>query len=491
MFKLSDSSDHTSLEASTTPVLRVERRRFLQWLSAPAILSLLPSPIWAAGLRIAAARVWPSNEYTRITLEATAPIRHHLRLLKNPDRLVIDLEGVTFGPELQKLARKTEALSDKYLQGMRFGAPEHNKLRMVLDMKEPVQPQVFTLAPIADYQYRLVIDLYPLQPYDPLLTLLEKEALESGAETRPTKSNPSLTPSLPSDTTASSSDPIGSLLEKQGYNASNPPSPANHASTNLKPRLPDNPLQTYNEKSNTSALGLRKNSGTLIVAIDPGHGGEDPGAIGQQGTYEKNIVLSVGQRLRHVLDNRPNVRTLMTRDADYFVPLNQRVQKARRAKADIFVSIHADGFNKPSARGSSVFVLSEHGASSAAAKLLAQKENASDLIGGFKPGGIQDSSVARLLIDMSQTATINESLKLAQAVLKEMGEINTLHKSAVEQAGFAVLKAPDIPSILVETAFISNPEEEQKLRNEDHQDKIAQAITDGIFSFLQKRPRSS
>ncbi|MES2206037.1 MAG: N-acetylmuramoyl-L-alanine amidase [Pseudomonadota bacterium] len=486
--------------------LRIERRRFLQWLSAPAILALLPhSAVWAAGVRLAAARLWPSNEYTRLTLETNEGIRHRLRLLKNPDRLVIDLDNFTMSPELQKLAQRVSKGHDRYLKSIRFGTPEAGNLRMVLDLSEAIQPQVFTLKPIADYRYRLVIDLYPLVPYDPLLSVVEQEALRNNVDAA--KSTPQLTDKIADRAPHTSTSATTSNATSSKSGAKEDPDAYQGDLLSLIPKenLEDSKggikkpekigkspsLAKLNSGSDheSPSLGLKKSSGKMMIAIDPGHGGEDPGAIGQQQTYEKNITLAVGLKLRSALENHPNIRTIMTRDADYFVPLQQRVQKARRAKADLFISIHADAFIKPNVKGSSIFILSEHGASSAAARFLAQKENEADLIGGLRPSSLQDATVARLLLDMSQTATINDSLKLAQAVLKEMGEINTLHTSRVEQAGFAVLKAPDIPSILVETAFISNLEEEQKLRDEQHQHKIALAITEGVQAYAAKNPR--
>jgi N-acetylmuramoyl-L-alanine amidase len=489
---------HPPTEQLCSGHLHVERRRFLQWLSAPAILALLPnSSVWAASVRLAAARLWPSNEYTRLTLETTnKEIRHRLRLLKNPDRLVIDLDNFTMNPELQKLAQRVSRGNDRYLKNIRFGSPEAGSLRMVLDLNEAIQPQVFTLKPIADYRYRLVIDLYPLVPYDPLLNIVEQEALRNNVDSAKTlprlADTPLQSPTSSSKTTMPQERPeayqgdLLSLIPKENLDNDESKKGGIKKSEPISKPTSTAKLTINNE---SSSLGLKRDSGKMMIAIDPGHGGEDPGAIGQQQTYEKNITLAVGLKLRSALENRPNIRTVMTRDGDYFVPLQQRVQKARRAKADLFISIHADAFTKPSVKGSSIFILSENGASSAAARFLAQKENEADLIGGLRPSSLQDVTIARLLLDMSHTATINDSLKLAQAVLKEMGEINTLHSSRVEQAGFAVLKAPDIPSILIETAFISNPEEEQKLRDERHQHKIALAITEGVQAYAAKNPR--
>ena len=225
----------------------------------------------------------------------------------------------------------------------------------------------------------------------------------------------------------------------------------------------------------------------ITIALDPGHGGEDPGAIGRRGTYEKHVVLAIAKKLKTMIDAEPGMRAMLTRDDDYFVPLAARVQKARRVRADLLVSIHADAFTVPTARGSSVFALSEHGATSAAAKWLAQKENAADLIGGVNLDG-RDPVLARTLLDLSQTAQITDSLKAGRHVLNGIGTINPLHRTIVEQAGFAVLKAPDIPSILVETAFISNPEEEQKLRNDRHQSKFAESMCEGIKGYFARNP---
>jgi N-acetylmuramoyl-L-alanine amidase len=225
----------------------------------------------------------------------------------------------------------------------------------------------------------------------------------------------------------------------------------------------------------------------VTIALDPGHGGEDPGATGTTGVHEKDIVLSVAKRLKAKLEELPNTRVMLTRDADFFVPLGQRVEKARKVQADLFVSIHADAFVEPTARGSSVFVLSEKGASSSAARWLAADQNKADLIGGVNLG-THDKQLASVLFDLSTTAQINDSMKLGKAVLTEIGGINRLHRGVVEQAGFAVLKAPDIPSILVETAFISNPDEEARLKDDAYQNQLADAITKGIKRYFAYNP---
>jgi N-acetylmuramoyl-L-alanine amidase len=228
----------------------------------------------------------------------------------------------------------------------------------------------------------------------------------------------------------------------------------------------------------------------LVVAVDAGHGGEDPGAIGRRGTREKDVTLAIARKLRQQIDATPGMKAVMIRDGDYFIPLMGRVEKARRAHADLFISIHADAFIKAHARGSSVFALSERGATSASANWLAKKENEADLIGGVNLA-VKDPYLARTLLDLSQTATISDSMKLAKHVLNQLGEINSLHRGRVEQAGFAVLKSPDIPSILVETAFISNPTEEKRLRDEAYQDKMADAILSGVKRYFAQSPALS
>ncbi|HVF65991.1 MAG TPA: N-acetylmuramoyl-L-alanine amidase [Casimicrobiaceae bacterium] len=399
-------------------------------LTVPATGLWLP-PVQASAL-VSSTRVWPAQEYTRVILESAQPIAHQLVLLRNPDRLVLDLEGVELTTQLARLATQVDA-SDPYIAAVRFGRPVFATLRIVLDLRAEVHPQVFALPPIADFGHRLVVDLYPLNPVDPLMALLERE---------PTAGD-------------------------------------------IAPRPPSQPIPVPEVRAR--AVPGTRATRRIVVAIDPGHGGEDPGAIGPRGTYEKNVVLAISRKLKRMLDSEHNLRTMLTRDDDYFVPLAQRVAKARRVQADLFVSVHADAFREPRARGSSVFALSETGATSAAARWLAQKENEADLIGGVNLGA-RDATLARTLLDLSQTAQISDSLKVGRHVLKEIAEHNPLHKPAVEQAGFAVLRAPDIPSILVETAFISNPDEELKLRSERHQQRFAESIADGIRRYFAGNP---
>jgi len=380
-------------------------------------------------------RVWPARDYTRVTLEHDQPIRYSHLLVKDPERLVVDLEGVEFNSVLQMLPSKILE-SDPYIKLIRAGRNKPGVVRLVIELKAEVRPQVFSLLPVGEYGHRLVLDLHPLEPVDPLLALLEK----------------------------SGEAPL-------------------KAESGLGSKPAEKPAEKATGKPETRPEVAR----LITIVLDPGHGGEDPGAIGRGGSHEKNVTLSVARRLKEKIDATPNMRSVLTRDGDYFIPLNQRVQKARRVQADLFVSVHADAFIKPTARGSSVFVLSENGASSSAARWLADKENSADLVGGVNLG-VRDPYLARTLLDLSQTATINDSLKLGKDVLGELGRINTLHKAHVEQAGFAVLKAPDIPSILIETAFISNPEEEKRLNDEAYQDRMAEAILKGIRRYFAKNP---
>ena len=399
-----------------------------------------------AAERISAIRVWPAQDYTRITIEASQPIRHELLLVKNPDRLVLDLEGVDFDSVQREISGKILP-SDPYIGQMRAGRYKPGVVRVVLDLKTEVKPQIFTLEPVGDYGHRLVLDVYPLVPIDPLMALLQKPEVKAGM-------------GEPTTEVASPATQDAAALEAG-------PAPAGRTEPAVK------------AKPVVSRL--------VTVVVDAGHGGEDPGAKGRGGSREKNVTLTIARKLKAIIDAEPNMRAVLTRDGDYFIPLQVRVQKARRVHADLFVSVHADAFVGSHARGSSVFALSERGATSTAAKLLAKRENDADLIGGVDLN-VKDRYLAMTLADLSLTAQINDSLKLGKAVLSELGGVNDLHKGRVEQAGFAVLKAPDIPSILVETAFISNPDEERKLNDEAYQEKMAQAIFKGIKRYFTKNP---
>jgi N-acetylmuramoyl-L-alanine amidase len=391
-----------------------------------------------ADIKVSSARVWPAPEYTRLTLESALPIQHSVSIVRNPDRIAIDLEQVILTSELEKLPEKIDA-ADPYISTVRIGRFKPGVLRLVLDLKTEVLPQVFVLKPVGDYGHRLVLDIYPVVPPDPLMAFLNE-----------------------------------------------------NATATAQPELSvENPAVNVKAKSARSVEHAKKNKPEMIrlitVAIDPGHGGEDPGAISRTGTHEKNITLEIAKKLKAKIDKEPNMRAALTREGDYFISLPMRLVKARQLNADLLVSVHADAFIKPHARGSSVFALSERGATSAAARWLAKKENEADLIGGVNLD-IKDPYLKQTLLDLSQTATINDSIKLGREVLSKIGDINHLHKNDVEQAGFAVLKSPDIPSILVETAFISNPDEERKLKNTAYQEKLADAILAGIKRYFADNP---
>ncbi|WP_434515691.1 N-acetylmuramoyl-L-alanine amidase [Dechloromonas sp. ARDL1] len=429
------------------------RRQLLKYAGASLLVSVTPLAGAAAKLpSVLAVRVWPAADYTRVTLEHDAPLKFTHFTVENPDRLVVDIEGVEFNSVLDSLARKV-ATDDPNIKLLRAGRFKPGVVRLVMELKGKVNPQVFTLAPVGEYGHRLVLDVYPVNPPDPMMALLEgrKEAVE----------------------------PFKGGQDFQVADEARPDDMAGRKSD--KPPVEAPEVQTAKKSGKPVVDRL------VTIMLDPGHGGEDPGAIGRAGTYEKNVTLEVARRLKARIDAEPNMRAVLTRDSDFFVPLQMRVQKARRVRADLFLSIHADAWIKPDARGSSVFVLSEKGASSTQARLLAQKENDADLIGGVNLGS-KDLFLARTLLDLSQTATINDSLKLGKYLLGELGSINTLHKAHVEQAGFAVLKAPDIPSALIETAFISNPEEEARLNDDAYQEKLAGAMVRGIRQYFIKHP---
>ena len=439
---------------SNTKLLRVARglsRRGL--LQTGALVLLLGRQQIASGATIVAVRIWPAPEYSRVTIESDGQLTSRQMVVTSPPRLAVDIEGLELNPALRELVAQVKP-DDPFIAGIRVGQFSPGVIRMVIDLKQPALPQVFTLPPVAAYQHRLVFDLYPTRAEDPLEALIAERMREQP-----------VAPATPA------TDPLGELMAQQGQR---PPRPAG---TPAGPRAQPAPPQ--------------KTDRLIIIALDPGHGGEDPGAIGPGGTREKDVVLQIAHRLRDRINrmtiNGNPMRAYLTRDADFFVPLQVRVQKARRVQADLFVSIHADAFMRPSARGASVYALSQNGASSAAARWMANKENQADLIGGVNVK-TQDAQLARAMLDMSTTAQVNDSLKLGGALLGEIGNVGRLHKPRVEQAGFAVLKAPDIPSVLVETAFISNPEEEIKLRSEVYQEQLAEALVRGISSYFAKNP---
>ncbi len=432
---------------------------FLKQLLVVCCLFICTS-VYAANT-ITAARVWPAQEYTRIAMESTAPIKYQLLILKNPDRLVLDIEDVELTSVLKTLSDKIIA-SDPYIKQVRVGQFKPGMVRIAVDLKGEVKSNLFALSPAGDYKHRLVLDIYPLQ--DELMAMLDKKNSETSTQ------KPIVEPLPPS-----TDEPADAPMDTTTVPATE--LPAEPKPTEAKPTLEP-----------AKDIGKNKEDDRLItIALDAGHGGEDPGARGAKGSREKVITLQIAKKLKEKIDAEPNMRAVLTRDGDYFVPLGTRVVKARKFKADLFISIHADAFTNPAARGSSVFALSEKGATSASARYLAKKENESDLIGGVSLGG-KDPVLAKTLLDLSQAATINDSLKLGKAVLGHIADVNKLHKNHVEQAGFAVLKSPDIPSILVETAFISNPEEERKLNDDGYQDKLVDSILSGIKKYFASNP---
>ncbi len=430
------------------------------------VTCLLLAGVAEAALNITATRVWPAPDYTRITFEAKDPILHSMIILQNPDRLVIDLQEAEISPALRSLSDKILS-SDPYIKAVRVGNFKPGVVRVVVDLKSEIRPELFSLPPAGEYSHRLVLDIYPL--VDPLMALVQQ--LNPGDAAVPPVASPAVT----TPPTAAPETSVGVITPDANVTPVPPITPEPAPMPEVAPPA-DKPQA---DKPLTSRM--------ITVVLDAGHGGEDPGAIGARGSREKDITLSIAKKLKAQIDREPNMRAVLTRDGDFFLPLNSRVQKARKVQADLFVSIHADAFTRKEANGSSVFALSERGATSAFARYLAQKENESDLIGGVSIN-VKDPHLARTLLDLSQTATINDSLKLGQAVLGKIGQINRLHKPRVEQAGFAVLKAPDIPSILVETAFISNPEEERRLTDPGYQDKMAASILEGIKKYFSTNP---
>jgi len=444
---------------------------------AGQLVLLLTAPQLARGAAIVAVRVWPAEDYTRVTIESDTPLVARHQTVAGPERLVVDIDGLELTPPLRELVGHVRP-GDPYIAGVRVGQYQPRVVRLVFDLKQAIRPQQFMLTPVAAYQHRLVFDLYPVTEVDPLLALIrEKEAAEQQAA-------------------QAVQDALGELIGRLGPGqpgrvgpmATGPataPTPAPAPSAAAAPPPTPAPRQP---PAPATAAERRRVDRLVIVALDPGHGGEDPGAIGPTGLREKDVVLAVALALRDRLNAVSGMRVMMTRDADFFVPLGERVRKAQRVQADLFVSIHADAFIRPQARGASVFVLSTSGASSSTARWMAQRENAADAVGGVNIADINNRQVRQVMLEMSTAAQIRDSLRLGAEVLSRIGEVGRLHKPRVEQAGFAVLKAPDIPSILVETAFISNPEEEQRLRDPAFRARMVDALATGIKRYFARNP---
>ncbi len=410
------------------------RRQFL--IRSSSLLWLLAAPDIARGATIVAVRVWPASDYTRVTLESDGALSATHFLVTGPDRLVVDVKGLELSDRLRQLVAKIRP-DDPYIADARVAQFAPDVVRIVFDLKRAVAPQVFTLPPVAAYRNRMVFDLYPTQA---------APAPRVAAASAP-------------------SDRLGDWLR------------AHRSELDADPTV----------ASATPPRRDRRPEHSVLLALDPGHGGEDPGATGPGGTHEKDVVLLIARHVRELALRTPNMRVMMTRDSDFFVPLWNRVQKAQHANADLFTSIHADGWYTPQARGASVYCLSEHGASSVEARMMAQRENAADAVGGIDIH-TQDYQVAKVMLDMSTAAQINASLKMASRTLQQLGDFAHLHSNQVQQAGFVVLKSPSVPSMLVETAFISNPEEEARLQTPAYRHKVAHAIFDGIREYLATRP---
>jgi N-acetylmuramoyl-L-alanine amidase len=437
------------------------------------LVCLVPAPA-GASVAISDVRVWPAPEYTRITIESAKPIEYTVFTMRAPERLVLDLEDVELDAQLEGLPGRV-GLDDPYIAHVRVARNRSGVVRLVLELRGEIKPQAFSLKPVGSYGHRLVLDIYPAHPVDPILALLQQ--LDKGKQLATTQ--PGVV--APTDRDAqqeTDGDAVSSVAQTA-------PTGKEQRQADAEPaKPPGKPSRVRKTKPNPETVRL------VTIAIDAGHGGEDPGAKGRHGTCEKDVTLAIARKLKALVDAEPNMRGVLVRDGDYFVALQERVYKARKMQAELFVSIHADAHNKPHARGSSVFALSERGATSAAAALLAKKENEADLIGGVNLD-VPDPYVKQVLLDLSQTATINDSIQLGRAVLNEIGGVNTLHKARVEQAGFAVLKAPDIPSILVETAFISNPSEETRLSKPEYQEQLAAAMLQGIRKYFAHNPPSA
>ena len=422
------------------------------WLKASGLALMLGWADICRGASLLAVRVWPARDYSRVTLESDVALKTKYTFVPSPPRLAIDIEGLDLNPSIKEWVGKIKP-DDPNITGVRVAQNSPGVVRMVFDLKQAVQPQVFALTPVGTYQHRLVLDLYPSTPVDPLESWIAER----------TQSGDALSDWLNKNSSAGSA------------NAQAPLTPNGQAPSTGQPAVQAPPI--------TDRL--------IVVAIDAGHGGEDPGAIGPNGTKEKDVVLQIALKLRDRINARQvkgsPMRAYLTRDADYFVPLHVRVQKARKVQADLFVSVHADAFFTPSAQGASVFALSHGAASSSAARWMASQENKADLIGGMN-FGVKDSQLQQALLDMSTSAQIKDSLNLGGAILREIGSVGRLHKPKVEQAGFAVLKAPDIPSVLVETAFISNPSEEAKLSDDHYQNTIADALVKGLQKYFERNP---
>lgn len=455
----------------------ISRRTLISTTTGTLALTLLPvRPAHAA--QMVDVRMWPAEEYTRVTLEHDQPIKFKYFLVRSPMpyRLVVDIEGLTLTAKLQKMISDVSP-NDPYIKAVRIGQFSPTVVRLVMDLKSEVRPEVFSLKPVANYKYRLIFDIYPVADEDPIAGVI------AGLNNK-----------------TQEGDPLGDLLAKNRQAPTDASKKsATSAVTSQKPQQAAKAdsskaqSQTQTTKSKTAQEEKKKQTKPvaapkkrdIVIVVDAGHGGEDPGAVGKRKTYEKHITLSIAKRLERLIKREKGMKVVMTRSSDHFVSLSQRVMIAQKAKAHLFVSIHADAWTKPSAKGASVYALAERGATSSAARWLAKNQNEADLIGGANFKEV-DRRLQSVLVDMTTSWKINYSLELGHSVLQYLSKVNTLHRRQVEQAGFLVLKAPGIPSILVETAFISNPQEERKLKTAAYQQKVADAILKGIKAQVKK-----
>jgi N-acetylmuramoyl-L-alanine amidase len=441
--------------------MKLSRRECIKAIQASTAATLLLRLPLANAATVLAVRVWPAEDYTRVTLELDRELKFSFDYLKNPDRLFIDLEGLELDVQIRDMVAKISP-NDPYILSVRVAQYGPRTVRLVIDLKAAIKPQLFALKPVGPYLHRLVFDLYPVQEVDPLSKLIARQTIIAANKT------------APPNVVALAKDPLEELL---------------------KPRAPTAPAAKKDEPAKKppatapSKTPPKPEEPPITIAIDPGHGGEDPGAVGRAGTFEKNVVLAISKKLQERIEKKPGWRAHLTRDEDFFVELADRVSIARKVKADVFVSIHADAFVDSSARGASVFVLSERGATSTAARWLANKENAADQIGGVSL--VKSKGAAQVLLNMATEGQVRKSLVLGRSVLGELSDFAKLHKVGVEQANFQVLRSPDIPSILVETAFISNPQEEARLADVNYQNRIANAIFKGLEAYIAKRPKKS
>jgi len=394
---------------------------------SPLLLLLFFLPTIALSAQIEGVRLWTAPDHTRLVFDIDKPVEYRFFTLASPQRLVIDFKKARVANSF-----RPSALSNRHVVGLRH-AQRKNGLRVVLDLKQKVKPKTFLLKPNATYGHRLVMDLYGKN--------IQAPGVQAKAKTTNRVSQ------------------VG-RVNKAGSS---------------KPRI---------SKSEKDIKVLRD----VVVAVDAGHGGEDPGASGSvKHTKEKHVTMQLAHRLKRLIDAQPGMRAVLTRKGDYYLGLRKRMKEARKSRADLFLSLHADAFHDKRVRGASVYVLSSRGASSEAARWLAEKENSADLVGGVSLDD-KDDVLASVLLDLSQSATQHASLSAARGVYKNLSKVGKVHGRRVQQAGFMVLKSPDIPSMLVETGFISNPIEERNLRDPKYQEKMAAAIVQGVHQYFREAP---